>query len=168
MFGCLRQFYKLNSNIEDFQNAAKNFYIYVFKRGYSKESVQLIFIEAAEKLDAHEKCKLLLKDAEDWSKSTPNDKSKEEQVFFLREFHPKDISRKTMQYAYNDTCLPLSKSAETPDKNFTEILQLTVAYNRPKNLRDLVSPSKLTKTPGGEVETYIVSQFLYFIFYAPQ
>jgi hypothetical protein len=119
--------------------------------------VKPIFIEAAEKLDARAKCKLLLKDAEDWNKSIPDNESKEERVFFFREFHPRDISRKTIRDAYDDTCLPLFKSAETPDENFMEISQLTVAYNRPKNLRDLVSPSKLTETPGGEVETYIVS-----------
>lgn len=157
IFGRLRQFYNLNSNIEDFQSAAKNFYTYVLKRGYNEESVKPIFIEAAEKLDARAKCKLLLKDAEDWNKSIPDNKSKEERVFFFREFHPRDISRKTIRDAYDDTCLPLFKSAETPDENFMEISQLTVAYNRPKNLRDLVSPSKLTETPGGEVETYIVS-----------
>eukprot|EP00978_Attheya_sp_CCMP212_P032300 scaffold125466_cov61-Attheya_sp.AAC.2 len=141
-FGRLRQFYNLNSNIEDFQSAAKNFYRYVLKQGYNKESVKPIFIEAAEKLDARVKCKLLLKDAEVWSKSTSDDESKE---------------KRTIRDAYNDTCLPLFKSAETPNENFMEILQLTVAYNRPKNLWDLVSPSKLTETPGGEVETYIVS-----------
>eukprot|EP00978_Attheya_sp_CCMP212_P044907 scaffold326613_cov48-Attheya_sp.AAC.1 len=153
IFGRLRQFYNLNSNIEDFQSAANKNYTYVLKRGYNEESVQPFFIEASEKLDARAKCKLLLKDAEVWSKSTPDDESKEEQ---------------TVRDAYDDTCLPLFKSAETPDEHFMEISQLMVAYNRPKNLQDLVSPSKLTETPGGEVETYIVSSFLYFIFYAPQ
>eukprot|EP00978_Attheya_sp_CCMP212_P012576 scaffold31442_cov46-Attheya_sp.AAC.1 len=92
IFGRSRQFYNLNSSIEDFQRAAKNVYTYVLKRGYNEELVQPIFIEAAEKLNARGKCKLLLKDAEAWSKSTPDDKSKEERVFFFREFHPRDIA----------------------------------------------------------------------------
>eukprot|EP00978_Attheya_sp_CCMP212_P035383 scaffold153694_cov43-Attheya_sp.AAC.2 len=83
IFGRLRQFYNLNGNIEDFQHAAKNFYTYDLKRGYNEELVQPIFIEAAEKLDARAKCKLLLKDAETRSKSTPDDESKEERVFFF-------------------------------------------------------------------------------------
>eukprot|EP00978_Attheya_sp_CCMP212_P038743 scaffold195097_cov52-Attheya_sp.AAC.1 len=117
IFGRLRQFYNLkNSNIEDFQHAAKNCYTYVLKRGYNEELVQPIFIEAAEKLNARAKCKLLLKDAEVRSKSTPDDKSKEERVFFFREFHPRDISRKTIRDAYDDTCLPSSKAQRLPTK----------------------------------------------------
>eukprot|EP00978_Attheya_sp_CCMP212_P012575 scaffold31441_cov35-Attheya_sp.AAC.1 len=37
IFGRSRQFYNLNSSIEDFQRAAKNFYMYVLKRGYNEE-----------------------------------------------------------------------------------------------------------------------------------
>mmetsp|Transcript_15482 Transcript_15482/g.28110 ORF Transcript_15482/g.28110 Transcript_15482/m.28110 type:complete len:85 (-) Transcript_15482:699-953(-) len=70
--------------------------------------------------------KLLLKDAEDWSKSTPDDESKEERVFFFREFHPRNLSRKTIRDAYDDTCLPFFKSAETPDENFMETTGLKI------------------------------------------
>eukprot|EP00978_Attheya_sp_CCMP212_P037631 scaffold179174_cov28-Attheya_sp.AAC.1 len=55
IFGRLRQFYNLNSNIKNFQHADKNFYTYVLKRGYNEELVQQIFIEAAEKLNARAK-----------------------------------------------------------------------------------------------------------------
>ena len=78
--------------------------------------------------------------------------SADDRLFFHIPFHPKDISRQRIRNMYEQTC-------ETPDKNgesmkhFTTergsrfgIRTMTIAYHRPKNLRDLLSPSKLNET----------------------
>ena len=63
------------------------------------------------------------------------------------EYHPNDIPRRLIRRLYN--------------KHLAEILmdnlgynQLTVAYSRPKNLRELLTKAKLYEVPGLEASTY--------------
>jgi len=65
-----------------------------------------------------------------------------QRLFFHPTFHPKDISRKSMQEMYSKTCGEIFK-------DLLDVKQLTIAYHRPQNLRDLLMPSKL-KTCDGE------------------
>lgn len=73
-----------------------------------------------------------------------------QRLFLHPTFHPNDASRKQMQIIYANTC--------GPDlKDLLDIRQLTIAYHRPKNLRDILMPSKLWECEGQEnqVETYL-------------
>ena len=55
-----------------------------------------------------------------------------------------------MQKLYAETCGPILR-------DLLDIRQLTIAYHRPKNLRDLLMPSKLRECDGEEnqVDTYL-------------
>ena len=79
------------------------------------------------------------------------------------DFHPKDISRKIIQQCYNETCNikkiynkknNLGEKETSTSLGFKEgvngihnhkivINKLTIAYHRPKNLRDHLNPSTL-------------------------
>ena len=73
-----------------------------------------------------------------------------ERQFFHLEFHPKDISRNRIQQLYKTHCnLPdkdnnsFLTGYENKHGNLMKINKLTIAYSRPKNLRDHLCPSKL-------------------------
>ena len=85
-----------------------------------------------------------------------------DKMFFHLPYHPKDISRSSIQEYYTSCC-------NKPDENGQSfpvgiynrhgvkmrIPHLTVAYSRPKNLRDLLNPTKLSPPPNSEVSSII-------------
>ena len=64
-----------------------------------------------------------------------------QQLFSYHAHCPKHMSRKCIQVFYKETCGPM-----LGDGLFSR--QLTVAYHRPKNLKDLLTPSELKMCPG--------------------
>ena len=74
---------------------------------------------------------------------------KDDSLFFHLPYHPKSISCKLIQQKYKEHCECPDRFGESfwHSKNneggVLEINKLTVAYSRPKNLRDLLSPSRL-------------------------
>ena len=66
-----------------------------------------------------------------------------QRLFLHPTYHPKDMSHKRMQEIYKETCGPMLG-------DLLDMRQLTVACHRPKNLRDLLIPSKLKSCPGKE------------------
>ena len=68
--------------------------------------------------------------------------------FFHLEYHPCDISRKSIRTLYNKECKDILET-EVGVKGFT------IAYSRPRNVTDLVTKSKLYEVEGKEVSFYI-------------
>ena len=82
-------------------------------------------------------------------------------LFFNIPFHMQDISHqkilniyertcKKEPHGFNFKCMPNDCSGKMINMN-----RLTVAYSRPKNLRDLLCPSKLVETDDVYVAQYI-------------
>ena len=85
----------------------------------------------------------------------------DEVLFFHIPFHSRDISRQKIRDIYKRSC-----EGEPHGYNFKhmpndttggtmKISQLTIAYSRPKNLRDFLYPSKLIETDKVYVSKYI-------------
>ena len=70
-----------------------------------------------------------------------------ERIFLHWEYHPNDISRKNVRAIYNDTCKELFEDA-------LGIKQTTIAYSRPKNLKDVLTKAKLHQAPGREASKF--------------
>ena len=109
---------------------------------------------------------------------TPEKRNHNNSLFFHLQYHPKGISRRTIQQTYQNCCN--STSDDTPDTTYENnsllssntnsntssfeslhnqetggvmtIDNLTVAYSRPKNLRDLLCPSTLLEFPNTSVK----------------
>ena len=85
-------------------------------------------------------------------------------LFLHLQYHPKGISRKTIQQTFHNKCLSkpspqpttatLVNDSNPPSIGFNNIInkesgcelgitKITVAYSQPKNLRDLLCPTKL-------------------------
>ena len=70
-------------------------------------------------------------------------------LFFHIPFHPKDVSRQQIQKLYNECCVEGDDGFNcltTKSGSEMKIQTLTVAYSRPKNLRDCLVQSRLIKT----------------------
>jgi hypothetical protein len=85
-----------------------------------------------------------------------------DQLFFHLPYHPRGISRRFIQQQHKNIC----KSTDNLGDSFLRmknedtgstmrIKKLMVAYSRPKNIRDLLTPSKLTEFEDCTVEQYI-------------
>ena len=73
-----------------------------------------------------------------------NKTEKDAQLFLHAIYHPKHVSRKRLRDIYIETLEP-------PLKKYNGIEKMTVAYHQPKNLRNLLVPSKLHQKEGEEV-----------------
>ena len=158
VFGLLSTYKRQNSVDEDFKSIVCKLFERLVARGYARDTLNILFQEVAQKLDSFayrkkEKTKQFIK------------KSKLEQMednlFFHLPFHPKSVSRSFIQEKYKQFC----EKPDTQGESFRsmkngnggkmKIEKLTIAYSRAKNLRDLLSPSKLS-----EFEDCTVQQFL--------
>ena len=70
-----------------------------------------------------------------------------EQVFLHFEYHKNDIPKNKVRAIYETTCKELLSSR-------LGIKQLTIAYSRPKNIKDTITKAKLHQAPGREASKY--------------
>ena len=90
--------------------------------------------------------------------SVHSNKNSMKRLFFHLPFHPREVSRAKIQEYYNRSCnLPdeygdsFKDGCPNNQGHSMKIEQLTVAYSRPKNLRDLLSPTTLIPPPNSTV-----------------
>ncbi|EJK65702.1 hypothetical protein THAOC_13415 [Thalassiosira oceanica] len=91
-----------------------------------------------------------LRSAEAQPSTTPNDRrplTNKERLFLHYEYHPGGMPRGEIRQIYQSTCGDLLESR-------LGIKQMTVAYSRPKNVRDVLVRAKLHQAPGREASTY--------------
>ena len=156
IYGLVTTYHRQNSLHADFLLVTKLLYDRLIARGHKQDTIEPIFLEVATIIDHRLSTRVLRQQY-----TTEKHQRPEKRLFFHLPFHPKDISRQQIRNMYETTC-------ETPDKNgesmkvFTTdrgsrfgIENMTIAYHRPKNLRDLLSPSKLKETPSLNVKSVL-------------
>ena len=87
--------------------------------------------------------------------------STDNQLYFHLQYHPKGLTRRNIQQLYNNQCTttnPLNNNGFDNMLNATtgellSIKKLTIAYHRPKNLRDILCPTTLTESDMASVNT---------------
>lgn len=123
------------SNKKDYSNESKLLFQRLINVGYNPTKLHQVFTKAAMKIQQRQKYTYS-------TNNQPTEKIKPNQRLFLHStFHPKDVSRRMIQMIYKRTCGPVLY-------DLLDIKQLTIAYHRPTNLRDLLMPSKLRECPG--------------------
>ena len=141
--GTLQTYWNQNSKTTDFQHFTRLFYHRLLARGYHPHSTKQIFYEAAKQIEA-----AYTRRKSHHTNKTNNENKPPNEIYFHRQYHPKDISRSQIQNLFHTTCMinnELGQGFNTYDG--LNIDKLTVAYSRPKNLRDVLIPSKLFETP---------------------
>jgi hypothetical protein len=110
--------------------------MHLYNRGHDIATIVSLFKEAAELIENKQSLTGI-------EKPKSNNKHR---LFLHAEFHPRGIPRRTIRQLYNRT---LAKT-----KLFDDFI---VAYRRPKNLRDLLSKTKLQSFPSIPSASELVS-----------
>ena len=145
IYGILKQYYRQNSNREDYFKNDMLFYKYLTKRGWQADTIDAIFIRAHNKIVMQSKQPPSIT-------TTQDDTSLKKLIILHHVYHSHGISRKEIRAAY-DKCLGSLLSRDTNDGGLG-IERTIVAFHRPPNLRDLLQSSILRQVEGSEVSTY--------------
>ena len=146
VFGLLLTYYLQNTFSVDFTHMTQLLFTRLIARGHQASDIRPLFLEATEWLEAR------YDPLVDNNKPSFLDSSTDNVLFFHIPFHSRDISRRKIRDIYERTCetgpngynfldMPNDLSGRT-----MHISRLTVAYSKPKNLRDILCPSKLAET----------------------
>ena len=174
VFGLIGTYKRQNSSAGDFNLNVKKLFERLLAQGYKKEILIEAFDEVTSKLEtntsAESKCpphpnpnsnSNSNSKSENNSTNNTNRNNNESRLFFHLPFHPRGVSRRFIQQSYKDICEKPDELGESFRELSTEqgarmsITKLTVAYSRPKNLRDVLAPSALQ-----EFEDCAVQQFI--------
>ena len=141
IFGAFRRYWKQNSSTEDFSAAIQKLYQNLKRRGYNSEQLQQEFRNAAKNIDKkqnHQKMNTKL--------TTTNS------VFFHREYHQNDMNKKELQKEIKKLLSIRNNDMEFRKLN---ILKTTIAYSRPKNIKDLLCPTSIFQTAKTNPKTHL-------------
>ena len=131
IYGNLRRYWLQNTNKADYHEAAKSFARHLIDRGHDSNHIKTLFLEAAHKLDNPRPRRITKPD------------TKIDQLFFHQQYHPQGLPKSLIRSAY--------KRFLGTHSGFK---RLTIAYSRPKNLRDALMPSRLHTEDGANVSSY--------------
>ena len=157
IYGLLLTYYLQNTFQSEFFNMVSLLYKRLIARGHISENIRPIFMEATETIE--NRYDPLVDREISTDKSEPP--CSDEVLFFHIPFHTRDISRQKIRDIYEKTCEGEPQGfnfKHIPNEDTDEIMkisQLTIAYSRPKNLRDLLCPSKMIETKKVFVSKYV-------------
>ena len=141
VYGLLRNYYLQNSNESDYIQMAVLLLRRLVARGWDRTYIKSLIQSADSRLRSAEAQS---------STNTPNEGrplTNKERLFLHLEYHPNGMPRSEIRQIYNSACGELLESR-------LGIKQMTVAYSRPKNVRDVLVRAKLHQAPGREASTY--------------
>lgn len=141
--GALDRYWKQNTHLGDYQAAAMKLYNNLRRRGYDDDTLTAEFRTAAENIDRKRHK----------HKPTPQ-LTTENSIFFHREYHPSDLTRKEIQKAIEEN-LDVRNDKELQSLG---IKRSTIAYSRPKNIKDVLCPTTLHQTTRINARTYLPPQ----------
>ena len=124
-------------------------------RGHSAKNLKPVFTCASERIE--------LKSKSNWNLLDKNTEDKN-RIFLHWPYHPKDVSRQQIRDSYESTCESPNYDGESfkrmnnANGEVFMISRPTVAYSRPTNLRDMLSPTKLIETDRANVHSALLCE----------
>ena len=165
IYSLLRTYYIQNTHTSDFNIISTRFFNRLLARGYNPETILPLFKESINKIQLQLADKQQLfylhnsnPDLHPTTNKSNNKLADPNNIFIHLEYHPQDISRHKIRQLYEQHCnLPdefnqsFSLGITNKEGNTMNITSTTIAYSKPKNLKDHLCPSKLpiypTSTP---------------------
>ena len=149
--GILRRYWLQNSNSKNYRRLVTLFAAQLLKRGYSKQQITESFNDASKYLRSkHGDRKIYLSKATLERRARTSSKPQDNlnnTIIYHAEFHPRGVPRKRIQQIYGDTI----QKTGLFDRQI-------VAFSRPKNLRDLLSPSTLPQVGRNNPSDFIIAR----------
>lgn len=134
IFNTLATYWDQNSDPKDFRHFAYLLLNRLRSRGYDDDDLKLCFHQAAEHID-----NLINKFGQAIKKKeSSNNEKMVSKTFFHREYHPRDVPKTIIQQEYKSK---VKEFLHNNNDNESHTKRLTIAFSRPKNLRDLLCPT---------------------------
>jgi hypothetical protein len=130
IYGNLQRYWIQNSNRSDYISTGTRFAQHLVNRGHNCETIKTIFLDAAAHIDSQEKAN---------RRDTPTASQPPEissTLYIHWEYNPRGIQRHSICQMYNHT-LSCHSSFD----------RMIVAFNRPRNLPDLLMPTPMKEPP---------------------
>lgn len=141
IYSLMRNYRRQNTYDEDYYEVAIKLFDRHVARGWDRATMRDYILDADRKLSFPSPT------TQPSNPPPPTNPSNKERLFIHMEYQPHDIPRKHVRAIYNMTC----KEVFETELNIT---QATIAYSRPKNIKDLVTKAKLHQAPGKPVSKY--------------
>ena len=143
IFGCMRRYRLQNSLRKDYLEQINLLYTHMKARGWPHHLLAEWIMKSADKLE-HD---LSLPLQAEPGKGKESELTSNRRTFVHLQYHPHGLSRTQVRAAFDETC-----------DNFrgtdAEIDQLTVAFSRPRNIRDELISARLHQVEGQEASTF--------------
>ena len=148
--GMIHRTYTLCTNNEDRIARARQFFLHLRRRGYQRQALLPLFHSAIER-------------AQNYSGPRVQDNNKlKYAMLFHMQYHPNNIPSPEIQHLWYKHIADPDPGHTRPLKNIQNhkgtkccIERLIIAYNRPRNLGNLLSYRKLRDTDGPLVSSYL-------------
>jgi len=142
IYSLLKTYKNQNTYTEDYLDVAVKLFKRHAARGWNKTELKRIILESNSKLEKQS----LQPNLSAMFANPPEDATSPDRLFIHMEYSKNDMPKKAVRSIVNATL----------SNTLTElgISQTTVAYSRPKNIRDLLSKAKLHQADGKEVSKY--------------
>jgi len=151
IIGQVQRFRICNTHFNDFKSCVFDFFGHLRARGYDKEQLKPLFIDALERVNLH-------------SSQLPMKPKRADQAatVLVVDYHPRNVSTKRLHQVYKSTIARLHgyQPCHPPDAQGTiRSERLIIAHKRSRNLRDVLTSSTLHSYPDQvEVSTILQHQ----------
>jgi hypothetical protein len=148
VFGTVQRYWSQNSDRNTFVSTTRSFYEHLLNRAYKPSELDPLFEEVTSLIDSQGQA--VGKPRLPTSSQHPNQQTSSGRQLFLHwEYHPRDISRRSIQEAYQATLEPIIT------KPPLYISQFTIAYHNPKSLRNCLTKTQLQEPLGAQATNHI-------------
>ena len=146
VFGNLQRYWIQNTHRCDFISVCSAFYGHLLNRGWTREALNPVFLQAAASLNDKFKRKMAAGEPL-WD--TPGTSSNTG-LFVHWEYHPRDIGRKTIRQIFQETLAPVLAGSGL-------VSRPTIAYSTPKSLGSCLTKTQLREPDGIRVSSHVES-----------
>ena len=146
IYSLMRNYKKQNSNYNDYKAMATKLFYRHINRGWDRSTMKQWILSADEKIQLE----TLQKNQPTTTITAPPTEeplTNKERIFLHFEYHKNDIPKSRVRAIYENKCQTLLSDR-------LGIQQLTIAYSRPKNIKDTITKAKLHQAPGFEASKY--------------
>lgn len=180
IFGQLRRYKQQNSEEKNYYIMAQKLHRRLLNRGYSPDQLRPIFRQAERRLlsesELHrretvvetyhpgDEFLITLSATQTQDEILRQKQEMDERLFLHFRYHPRDISRTKIQQLFHETCMKTRNcNGQTfnahSNSSLLNLKRITLAFSRPKNIRDTTIPSVLYQPENLKASTALQRHF---------
>ena len=148
IYSLMRNYKRQNTTYINYKEMATKLFYRHINRGWDRSTMKQWILSADEKIQLE-----TLQKNQPTTTAQPTEEplTNKERIFLHFEYHKNDIPKSRVRAIYENKCQTLLSDR-------LGIQQLTIAYSRPKNIKDTITKAKLHQAPGFEASKYYLGE----------